>query len=80
MTNTAAPRRVARIRFGAEVRAARERAGKRQQDFAEELGVTRRTLSKIETANGSASSYLYWKIADALELDASAVVRERAAS
>lgn len=68
------------VRFGGEVRAARERAGKRQEDFAGEMGVTRRTISNIETGNERASNLLYWKVANALDLDASGVVREQAAS
>ena len=81
MTNsTSTDRDPVLVRFGASVRAARERAGKRQQDFAEEIGVTRRTISNIETGRERASNLLYWKVANALELDASDVVREQAAS
>lgn len=81
MTNsTGTDRDPALVRFGASVRAARERAGKRQQDFAEEIGVTRRTLSKIETGSERASNLLLGKVANALDLDASDVVQERAAS
>lgn len=78
MTTTPAPRDQALVSFGAEVRAARERAGKRQEDFAGEMGVTRRTMSNIETGNERASNLLYWKVANALDLDASSVVREQA--
>lgn len=81
MTNSTGPDRdPALVNFGGSVRAARERAGKRQQDFAEEIGVTRRTISIIETGRGRASNLLYWKVANALALDASDVVREQAAS
>lgn len=81
MTNTTGTDKdPALVRFGASVRAARERAGKRQQDFAEEIGVTRRTISSIETGRERASNLMYWKVANALELDASDVVREQAAS
>ena len=81
MTNsTGTDRDPALVRFGASVRAARERGGKRQQDFAEEIGVTRRTISNIETGRERASNLMYWKVANALDLDASDVVREQAAS
>lgn len=81
MTNsTGTDKDPALVRFGAAVRAARERGGKRQQDFAEEIGVTRRTISNIETGRERASNLMYWKVANALDLDASDVVREQAAS
>lgn len=80
MTNTTPPRDPDQVRFGAQVKAARERAGKRQEDFAAEMDVTRRTISNIETGRERASNLLYWKIANALDLDPSAVVREQAAS
>ena len=81
MTNsTGTERDPALVRFGATVRAARERTGQRQQDFAEVIGVTRRTISNIETGRERASNLLYWKVANALELDASDVIREQAAS
>ena len=77
---TPTPRDPALVRFGAEVRAARERTGKRQEDFAAEMDVTRKTISNVETGRARASNLLYWRIANALELDASSVVREQAAS
>jgi transcriptional regulator with XRE-family HTH domain len=68
------------VHFGSEVRLRRERAGKRRVELADELGISFRHLQRIEIGESRASNAVYWRIADALELDPSAVVREQAAS
>lgn len=70
MTNTAsADRDPVLVRFGSEVRAARERAGKRQGEFAAEIEISRQHLTNVETGRRRARAAIYWRIANALDLD-----------
>lgn len=64
------------MEFGQKVRAARERAGKRLVEFAAELDVSRWTLQNIESGRAPASNVIYWRVANALELDPTPVLRE----
>lgn len=64
------------VRFGSEVREARERAGKRQGEFAAEIGISRQHLTNVETGRRRAAPAIYWRIANALGLDAAAVARQ----
>lgn len=82
MTNaTATDRDPVLVHFGSEVRAARERAGKRQGEFAAEMEISRQHLTNVETGRRRARPAIYWRIANALDLDPAAVVgEERAAS
>jgi transcriptional regulator with XRE-family HTH domain len=80
MTNPPAPRDHALVHFGTEVRAARVRAGKRQGEFASEVDISRKHLANVEFGRPCVSDAIYWRIANALDLDASEVVREQVAS
>lgn len=80
MTNAQEPRDSALVQFGSAVRAARVKAGKRQGEFAGEVGISRKHLANIEFGRDCVSDPIYWRVANALELDASAVVREQVAS
>jgi transcriptional regulator with XRE-family HTH domain len=79
MTQTKAPRDPALVQFGAEVKAARVRAGKKATQFAAEVEISRSRLYAIEAGEPASDAY-YWRIANALSIDPSAVVREREAS
>jgi len=76
MTKAQAPRDPALVAFGQKVREARERAGRKQGDFAAEVGITRQHLTNVETARYRASNVVLWRIANALEIDASDVVQD----
>ena len=62
--------------FGQQVRKARIRAGKRVVEFAAEIEVSRWTLQDVESGRAQASDVVYWRIANALELDPTPVLRE----
>lgn len=68
------------VRFGSEVREARERAGKRMTELASEVQVSSYHLGSIERGDVRASNALYWRIATALEIDPADVLRDQAAS
>lgn len=76
MTTERSERDPALVAFGAAVRDARERAGKRIVELAPELDVSVDHLRSIETGKDRASNALYWRIARALELDPTPVLRE----
>lgn len=68
------------VQFGLTVRLHRERAGKRGVDLASELEISGRHLRRIEAGECRAANAVYWRIANALDLDPSSVVREQVAS
>lgn len=76
MTKPATVRDPALVEFGQKVREARERAGKRLMEFAAELGVSRHTLQNIESGRAPTSNVVYWRVANALELDPTPVLRD----
>jgi hypothetical protein len=80
MTNASAPGDPALVQFGLEVKAARVRAGKRAGELYPELGISRAHYHAIEAGTVRASDACYWRIANALDLDPAAVVREQVAS
>ena len=80
MTNASAPRDPALVQFGLEVKAARVRVGKKVSEFAEEVGISRTHYHAIESGSTRASDEYYWRIANALDLDPTAVIREQVAS
>lgn len=79
MTNHAAIEESTLVAFGEAVRVARERSGKRVGEFSREAGISRHTLRKVESGRGAVSNYIYWRIANALELDPTPVLRAGAA-
>jgi transcriptional regulator with XRE-family HTH domain len=78
MTTPDSPRDPALIAFGSAARTAREKAGRRLVDFAAEIEISEYHLRSIETGRDRASNIVYWKIADALELDPTPVLRKAA--
>jgi transcriptional regulator with XRE-family HTH domain len=78
MTTPDSPRDPALIEFGSKARTAREKAGKRLVDFATEIEISEYHLRSIETGRDRASNAVYWRIADALELDPNPVLRKAA--
>lgn len=80
MTNASAPLDLALAQFGQEAKAARVRAGKKVSEFAEEVGISRTHYHAIEAGSVRASDEYYWRIANALELNPAAVLREEVAS
>lgn len=69
MTNaTSTDRDPALVRFGSEVRSARERAGKRQGEFAAEINISRQHLTNVEIGRRRARPAIYWRIANALDI------------
>lgn len=80
MTDTTTPKDPALIEFGSAARAAREKAGKRLVEFAGEVDVSEYHLRAIETGRDRASNAVYWRIANALELDPTPVLRDQVAS
>ena len=63
------------VAFGRQVRDARIRAGKRSGQFAAEVEVSRHSLQNIEAGRRPVSDVLYWRIANALGLDPTSVLR-----
>lgn len=80
MTNASAPGDPALVQFGLEVKTARVRAGKKAGEFANEVGISRTYYHAIEAGSAHASDEYYWRIANALDLNPAAVVREQVAS
>lgn len=76
MTKRASTRDPALVAFGQQVREARERTGKRSGEFARELEISRHRLQDIESGRTPASNVMYWKIANALDLDPTPVLRD----
>ena len=64
------------VAFGRKVRAARERTGKRIVDLVPEVDVSYWTLQRVETGRLRASNAVYWRIAKALDLDPTPVLRD----
>ena len=52
-----------KIELGARLREIRIRAGIRQEDFAKSMGVSRQTISSLETGRYNPSIILAYKIA-----------------
>lgn len=80
MTQNSNPDPAVLADFGSAVRAARERAGKRQFEFAAQMGISPSHLSNIEAGRKSASLAIYWRIANSLGIDAEGIVNAQAAS
>jgi len=76
MTTPDRHRDPALIHFGSAARTAREKAGKRLVEFAAEIDISEYHLRSIETGRDRASNIVYWKIADALDLDPTPVLRK----
>ena len=68
---------VKRARFGAAVKLAREANDLGPAEFAKQMGITPRWLNNIEAGRTPASNRLYLRIAKALDMDASDVVRSQ---
>lgn len=68
------------VQFGSEMRQRRERAGKRSVDLAAELDISDRHCGRIERGEVRASNAVYWRIAEALDIDPSNVIRDQVAS
>ena len=66
------------VAFGQTVREARERAGKLAVPFSRELGISRQHYTNIEAGLTRASNAVYWRIANALDLDPSSVLKDGA--
>ena len=64
------------VAFGQTVREARERAGFKAVQFAREVGLSRQHYTNIEAGLTRASNAVYWRIANALELDPKPVLRD----
>lgn len=62
------------------MRLRRERAGKRVVDLVDEIGISDKHLGRIERGEARASNAVYWRIAKALDIDPSSVIREQVAS
>jgi transcriptional regulator with XRE-family HTH domain len=76
MTQTKASRDPALVQFGAAVRTLRERSGKPAAEVAAELGVSDRTLYRVERGECRVSNRTYWKLADSLGVDVDPVLRK----
>lgn len=64
------------VQFGEQVRTFRERAGKPAVEMASELGVSDRTLFRVERGECRVSNKTYWKLADSLGVDVEPVLRK----
>jgi len=80
MTKTQAAGDPALAAFGQKVREARERAGKGVQEFADEIGISRFHIWAIESGRERASNAVYWRLAKALDIDVTEVLRDQVAS
>jgi len=78
MTTPNSDKDQALVEFGSAARTAREKAGKRLNEFAAEIEISEYHLRSIETGRDRASNIVYWKIADALDLDPTPVLRKAA--
>ena len=80
MTKTQAAGDPALAAFGQKVREAREKAGKGVQEFAEGVEISRFHLWAIEAGRERASNAVYWRLANALDIDPTEVLRDQVAS
>lgn len=64
------------VHFGAAVKLARQGRDLSPEEFAAQVGITPRHLNNVESGRTSASNRLYLRIARALQIDASAVLKD----
>ena len=64
------------LKLGKNIQTARKRLGLSQNELAEILDISREHLAKIETAKRCVSLSLLFKIADALDISISELLKE----
>jgi len=64
------------VRFGAAVKLGRQGRDLSPEEFAAQVGITPRHLNNVESGRTKASNRLYLRIAKALQIDASAVLKD----
>jgi transcriptional regulator with XRE-family HTH domain len=69
MTDITSPNPADLTAYGAAIRMARERAGKRQGEFANEIEISGTHLSNIEAGRRRPSPAVFWRIANALNIN-----------
>ncbi|MBL8680150.1 MAG: helix-turn-helix domain-containing protein [Myxococcales bacterium] len=64
-----------RKKFGQALRAAREAAGLSQRELAERADIADKYLSRVELGASSVSLFVAWQLANALDLELSALTQ-----